>query len=809
MIVEIREINVKANMEGFGIPNPISGVLFGGEDQAHKFIVAEQSGEAFAGTVSAKFLRYADDQTVPLTGSIEDGKATVTLIENCYYLPGRFKLTIYVTSGGSTTAVYCCMGTVDRTDGRTTVDPSGEINLDVTDLINRINAAVGSIPPEYSALLATIAPTFSASTPYTAGEYVWYSGTLYRFTADHPAGAWVGTDATAAEVGEEISALKSAATGSANAFVDGLAEKELKTLLNESGYIAYNGKERDQDSYRRSGYIAVNKGDLISYSAIRVTGMALIAYYTAEKEYDLEHSVAIESGGMTGDGEWTSPAMGFVRLVCRLTELEGDASFVYSNAIYKAIQDKQIEVDKTLSVSDQAADAKTTGDKIAELKARIDDMTPALFDIADFANGNISAAGTPSVADENYYRVFTKNMQRFADPITVVIDPAFKVRLKYYSSSVMNSENQTQDFTGLTGEFTVPANQYFAMLIARNPEDTSLALPVQTAYNALSMGNSIEATLADHEARISALEESEDAGLPDYWQTEIESKTSDIVARDAAIGNAGDSFVFITDVHIPRNSMHSPALIKHILEHTSVDKVFFGGDMLDLDTGNDGKQTAEGRYALWNSLMYGIDCFFIVGNHDDNNYNNTNSANELTASELYGLTLKRMEKHWQPGGNTSYIIDNPNQKTRYIVLDCESGGFTSVLTWMKSKLTELTSGWRAVIMQHRYWGSSTSAVSTQGTLLVEAINDVYSQLNCEIVGVIVGHTHTDYNIAEETNGYPIIAVNCDTMSGSVSGYTRTAGTISEQSFDVVHIDYTNRKIYMTRIGAGSDREISF
>lgn len=195
-------------MEGFGIPNPISGVLFGGEDQAHKFIVAEQSGAAFAGTVSAKFLRYADDQTVPLTGSIEDGKTTVTLIENCYYLPGRFKLTIYVTAGGSTTAVYCCMGTVDRTDGRTTVDPSGEINLDVTDLINRINAAVGSIPPEYTALLNTIAPNFSTSTAYAAGQYVWNGGTLYRFTADHAAGAWIGTDATAAVIGEELAEIK-------------------------------------------------------------------------------------------------------------------------------------------------------------------------------------------------------------------------------------------------------------------------------------------------------------------------------------------------------------------------------------------------------------------------------------------------------------------------------------------------------------------------------------------------------------------------------------------------------------------------
>lgn len=59
-----------------------------------------------------------------------------------------------------------------------------------------------------------IAPTFSASTAYTAGQYVWYdSGSgakLYRFTADHAAGAWAGTDATEVKLGNDVSALESA-----------------------------------------------------------------------------------------------------------------------------------------------------------------------------------------------------------------------------------------------------------------------------------------------------------------------------------------------------------------------------------------------------------------------------------------------------------------------------------------------------------------------------------------------------------------------------------------------------------------------
>lgn len=61
-----------------------------------------------------------------------------------------------------------------------------------------------------------IASTFSTSTAYTAGQYVWYdSGSgakLYRFTVDHAAGAWTGTDATEVKLGNDVSALKSAIT---------------------------------------------------------------------------------------------------------------------------------------------------------------------------------------------------------------------------------------------------------------------------------------------------------------------------------------------------------------------------------------------------------------------------------------------------------------------------------------------------------------------------------------------------------------------------------------------------------------------
>lgn len=43
-------------------------------------------------------------------------------------------------------------------------------------------------------------PAFSASTAYSAGDVVNYNGKLYKFTADHAAGAWTGTDAEETDI---------------------------------------------------------------------------------------------------------------------------------------------------------------------------------------------------------------------------------------------------------------------------------------------------------------------------------------------------------------------------------------------------------------------------------------------------------------------------------------------------------------------------------------------------------------------------------------------------------------------------------
>ena len=50
-------------------------------------------------------------------------------------------------------------------------------------------------------------PVFSDTKPYVKGEIVNYGGLLYEFTADHEAGAWIGTDARETSLRGEVTKL--------------------------------------------------------------------------------------------------------------------------------------------------------------------------------------------------------------------------------------------------------------------------------------------------------------------------------------------------------------------------------------------------------------------------------------------------------------------------------------------------------------------------------------------------------------------------------------------------------------------------
>lgn len=122
----------------------LTGSAFQSESGGHTFEISgvDDTGAAvsLSGTVEGRFLR-ADNAEIIISGTASSGKASVTLSEACYAIPGRFLLTVYVTSGGQKVAVYAATGSVVATSGTA----SGSIPPLVTDSVQANTGTFGSI----------------------------------------------------------------------------------------------------------------------------------------------------------------------------------------------------------------------------------------------------------------------------------------------------------------------------------------------------------------------------------------------------------------------------------------------------------------------------------------------------------------------------------------------------------------------------------------------------------------------------------------------------------------------------------------
>ena len=233
-----------------------------------------------------------DGSTVALTGSVSGKTASVTLKEDCFAIPGQIGIGIRITTGTTKTTVLKCIYNVDLFATNNPVDPGSRITLDVGDLVNRIDAATADIPAsDMASLMAGIAPTFSATTAYPAGAYVYYNGTLYRFAVAHAAGSWTGTDVVQVALGNDVADLKSA--------FDYVANNEnnvaLEFSVEGSGHVnATTGEIGTTAIYSHTGLIPVGAFDSIAYRRLGVTAAystAGIAFYNSNGGFIPESGV--------------------------------------------------------------------------------------------------------------------------------------------------------------------------------------------------------------------------------------------------------------------------------------------------------------------------------------------------------------------------------------------------------------------------------------------------------------------------------------------------------------------------------------
>ncbi len=178
-------------------------IVFNADDLSNVLSVdLYNGGEAYTptGTVVGAVI-CSDGSTVPITnGTISGNTVSITLTAACFAIPGQIGVGIQIVTGSIKTTVLKAIYNAERFETDNVIDPDERITITVSDLVEDIAEAVASIPADYTDLLAAIAPTFSNDTAYTSGQFVWYSGNLYRFTQDHAAGAWNASHVQAAVV---------------------------------------------------------------------------------------------------------------------------------------------------------------------------------------------------------------------------------------------------------------------------------------------------------------------------------------------------------------------------------------------------------------------------------------------------------------------------------------------------------------------------------------------------------------------------------------------------------------------------------
>jgi predicted phosphodiesterase len=310
--------------------------------------------------------------------------------------------------------------------------------------------------------------------------------------------------------------------------------------------------------------------------------------------------------------------------------------------------------------------------------------------------------------------------------------------------------------------------------------------------------------------------------VPGYFSSHMATQITKIqtainAGKTVNYGTDIETFVFITDVHWANNKKNSPALIKEILDKTSIKTVICGGDLIGGH--NSTKEGAlEEIHGFTNSIT-GIPCYdyyAVYGNHDNNGNSNDDISIKLTPEEeynsLYAPFAEKANVHWiwedYPDVFTGsvikndYYFDHPRTRTRYICIDWKNPfQNTNRATWLTSVLSK-DDGYRVVVIYHgMYAGSEFTPEHTQIMQYIEPYKN-------EVVAVITGHTHADNVIDYFGDGsVPVIITSCDTFDPT-HNTGMVAGTYTEQCFDVFVIDYTNSKIKIIRIGNGSDREVN-
>ena len=339
----------------------------------------------------------------------------------------------------------------------------------------------------------------------------------------------------------------------------------------------------------------------------------------------------------------------------------------------------------------------------------------------------------------------------------------------------------------------------------------------------------IMSTANFHEVDVEEIYDSLQEGthdIPDYYLTHLAEVERRVQRNMEIAGRHGETFIFITDIHWETNYRNSPPLVRHILRNTRVNLMLSGGDFI-----NQGTQTSRA-----NLIRDLVKQFYhdkapmipVFGNHDSNTLNSSGNENKrrtFTREMIYGLMFKQASHlvHWHDDENFDFWFDRDDTKMRFIGLSTGTTGSFNRYGSLADMLLSMPEGYHAVIYFHWCQGGShalttsarnisklAGACNKKETVTVNEQEYDFTATGGSVEAIICGHTHYDdwYEPDDPENyaGVPIFTVDTDSWRVS-SGLTK--GTITEQCFDVITVDYVRKTVKCVRVGRGQNRYYSY
>ena len=269
------------------------------------------------------------------------------------------------------------------------------------------------------------------------------------------------------------------------------------------------------------------------------------------------------------------------------------------------------------------------------------------------------------------------------------------------------------------------------------------------------------------------------------------------------------NILYITDTHLDLgNADEAIKLYNAISSKRIMDACVHGGDMVHAATDDFSEYTKIILNGLQKFRGTNPNVRFVKGNHDICYGENKASISQMHL--LFDTELKDAVFNANAPNKCYFYEDITQKKVRIIYLDSYSIEYNSSsvsfdadqLAWLYNTALDVPDGWTVLVFSHMFADSGIGAYADV-TNILKAFNDRgtayggYTFANdktTHLVGVVHGHVHSDdYS---NTTGFNIIGV----INGGIS---------TTNGFSVFTIDTSNKKLYETRIGSGTDREYSY